>query len=55
MAFPDDRPGSYDPDKGYNESSASWTTDDAIILKSGGKSKEVLIAIGHEQLYFGED
>lgn len=53
-AWPDDRPDGYDSDKGYDEGNEDWTSDDDHIIASGGRYKEVLIAIAYGTIYFGD-
>jgi len=54
MTWPDDRPSGYSDDLSFDESNEVWTSDQAIIQKSGGKTKTFLIVITGTSIYFGD-
>ena len=55
MAFPEDRPGGYDPDQVFDESANDWTSTLSDLESSGGeKYKPQLVTLSDQgKIYFG--
>jgi len=52
--WPETRPVDYDADKAYDESAKTWTANSDDLNKSGGRYKEVLVAVGNKVIFFSE-
>ena len=54
IAWPATRPVSYDADKVFKESNDTWSTDPAILDKTGGRyQKRIVVVNSSAQIYFG--
>lgn len=59
MAFPEDRPIGYDPDKLWDEDTAAWyatttPTGAQRLAQAGGRYQRQLVVLSEEgQIYFG--
>ena len=56
MAFPDARPGGYDPDLVWDEESKAWIAVSAASTAAlgGGKYHEQLVVVGNMKIYYGD-
>ena len=53
MAFPPDRPGSYDENETWKESTEEWVSTD--LKRSGGRYKTQIVVLSEQrQIYFGD-
>ncbi len=58
MAFPEDRPGSYDPDQVFDESANDWVDiDSGDVLASGlggaRYNKQIVVVSDQGKIYYG--
>lgn len=54
MAWPTARPGTYDASKVFKESDDTWSTDPALLDKSGGRYQQRIVVVNaNAQIYFG--
>ncbi len=55
MAFPEDRPGGYDPDQVFDESANDWTSTLSDLESPGGERyKPQLVTLSDQgKIYFG--
>ena len=51
MAFPEDRPGGYDPDLYWDEEDAEWNSD--RLIQPGNWSQSVVVVSEEGEIYFG--
>ncbi len=56
MAFPEDRPVGYDPDKVFDESANDWTADLSDLETMGGEkiNNQLVVLSDRGTIYFGE-
>lgn len=56
MAFPEDRPGGYNPDQVFDESENDWTSDLSDLESRGGERYNQQLVVLSEQgkIYFQE-
>jgi len=56
MAWPDDRPVTYDGDKVWDKDTETWTSDMAELSTVGGERfrPKVIVVSDQGQIYFGD-
>ena len=51
-AYPEDRPGTYDESKVWDENTQTWVTTEDLLRKGGSRYRSILVAIGKDLIYF---
>ena len=60
MTYPEDRPGTYDPDKLWDEETKAWyavgtAIGSARAKQAGGRLKQNIVAMSNKaKIYFGD-
>ena len=55
MAWPDDRPGTYNEDKVWNEESETWVAPETLGKAGGDRFlNRIVVLSGQGEVYFGD-
>ena len=50
--FPATRPGSYDPDKVFDEDTQTWSSDADLLMRDGSRYHAQLVMVGMDLIYY---
>ena len=50
--YPAARPGSYDADKAFDETTGTWTTDADLLRRDGSRYRTQFVCVGMDNIYY---
>ncbi|MHC4501397.1 MAG: hypothetical protein ACYS21_20090 [Planctomycetota bacterium] len=54
LEFPTDRPGTYDEDLVYDETTDTWTSGEDLLRQGGSRYQTQLVVIAKDLIYYEE-
>jgi len=54
VTFPATRPGTYDADEVFDETTGTWTSDADLLRRDGSRYRTQFVCIGMDTIYYEE-